>query len=300
MNEPLRGVWTALVTPFRDGRLDQEALEALVEAQVAAGIAGLVPCGTTGESPTLSADEFERVLAVVRDVAGGRVPIFAGVGTNSTEVSRARARVARRLGVDGVMVVCPYYNKPTQPGLEAHFLQVARAAELPVMIYDIPGRTGVQLRHETMLRLFEEEPAFVAVKEASGDLDRMQRLAAALEGRGTLLVGDDALTLAALAVGATGVVSVASNVVPEAVAEVVGRWEEADFPGALEAHRRLLPLHEALFLETNPAPVKAALALQGRLVEELRLPLAPVTESTREHLRGVLRELAAFHRGVRS
>ncbi len=294
MHRSLRGVWTALVTPFREGRVDEEALGALVEAQVRAGVAGLVPCGTTGESPTLRAEEFERVLGVVREAASGRAPIFAGVGTNATEASCERARVAHRLGMDGVMVVCPYYNKPTQQGLEAHFLEVARAARLPVMIYDIPGRTGVQLRPETLLCLFEREPAFVAVKEASGDLDRMQRLAASLQGRGTLLVGDDALVLAALAVGCTGVVSVASNVAPRAVVEVVARWEAGEPASALAAHRALLPLHEALFLETNPGPIKAAMALQGRLNEEIRLPLVPVTDSTRERLRGVLQGLASL------
>lgn len=286
------GVWTALVTPWRDGRLDEEALASLVAGQVKSGVAGLVPCGTTGESPTVGPEEFDRVVRIVVEAAGGAVPVFVGVGTNATEASCERARRARAAGADGVMVVCPYYNKPTQRGLLAHFRAVADAAELPVMVYDIPGRTAVQLREETLLELLADE-RFVAVKEASGQLDRMQRLAARMPAHASLLVGDDALLLAALAVGGRGVVSVASNVVPERVVEVVRRWEAGDAQGALAAHRALLDLHEALFLETNPGPVKAAMALQGRLREELRLPMVPVDASVRSRLAEVLDALGA-------
>jgi 4-hydroxy-tetrahydrodipicolinate synthase len=278
------GTYPALVTPFRDGELDEEALRALVERLVEGGVDGLVPCGTTGESVTLSDAEQRRVIANVVEQARGRVPVVAGAGCASTRQTIERARSAREAGADGLLLVCPYYNRPTQAGLEAHYRAVLEAVPLPAMLYNIPSRTGVDLSVETLARL-ADVPALVAVKEATGNVLRTQEILARCGDRFDVLAGDDALTVPVLAAGGVGVVSVTANLLPREVSEVTrlhraGRAEEAR-----ALHRRLLPVHRAMFVETNPGPIKAALADAGRLAPEVRLPLAWPGEASRARIR---------------
>ncbi len=277
------GAYTALVTPFRDGSVDELALRELAERQIAAGIDGLVPCGTTGESPTLDAGEHARVIRVVVEQAKGRVPVVAGAGTHDTRRTIALCHVAREMGADGVLLVCPYYNKPTQAGLEAHFRAVMAESDLPAMLYNVPGRTASDLAAETVARLADVE-GVVAVKEASGNVLRTQQIVAQTGSRLRVLSGDDALTLGIMAVGGAGVVSVASNVAPREVAETVHRMRDGDLAGARALHLRMVPLYEALFVETNPAPVKYALAKAGLIAEEIRLPLVWPSEATRRRV----------------
>jgi 4-hydroxy-tetrahydrodipicolinate synthase len=287
----LEGTYTALVTPFRDTPdqpIDWEALDGLVDAQIGGGVAGLVPCGTTGESPTLSHEEHARVIERTVDRARGRTQIIAGAGSNSTREAIALVRHAERVGADAVMVIVPYYNKPTQEGLVRHFVDVSRSVHLPVIVYNIPARTGVDLAPESLARICELAPNVVGTKEATGNVLRAQRLVQTLGSRIVVLSGDDALTLPMIAVGARGVISVTSNVLP---AEV-GRATELALGGKLEDarhhHMALLPVHEAMFLEANPAPVKAALALRGLIRDVLRSPLCAVTEATRSALKAAL------------
>lgn len=279
----LRGTFTAMVTPFRDGAVDEGAVRALALRQVAAGN-GLVPCGTTGETPTLSEAEHLRVVELCVEAAAGRVPVLAGAGSHGTARTIALAERCAALGVDGLMLVCPYYNRPTQAGLEAHFRAVAEAVDLPVMLYNVPGRTGVDLALGTTLRL-AEVPNIVGIKEASGNVLRAQAILAHLRGVPggfRVFAGDDALMLPVVAVGGSGVVSVTANRFPEAVGETVrlaleGRWDEAR-----ERHLRLLPVHDAMFLETNPIPIKALMADAELLAPELRLPLTWAEPATLE------------------
>ncbi len=263
----LAGAFTALVTPFRDDVVDEEALRALVEAQIEGGIAGLVPCGTTGESVTLRGDEQTRVTRIVVEQSRGRVPVIAGAGTASTHHTIELARAAREAGADGLLLVCPYYNRPTQVGLEAHFRTVLGEVPLPTVLYNIPGRTGSDLSLDTLGRLADME-ALVGIKEATGNIVKAQQIVARFGDRFSVLSGDDALTLGMMAVGARGVVSVTSNVAPAAVSDVVRRALSGDLGGARNAHLALLPLHEAMFVEANPGPVKAALAILGRVAPE--------------------------------
>ena len=289
----LRGCATALVTPFTSGgAIDEARLRSLVERQIAGGVRLLVPCGTTGESVTMSEEEDQAVIRLTVEAARGRARVVAGTGSNSTAAAVEYSRAARDLGADAVLVVAPYYNKPTQGGLLAHFRAVAEAvAPLPVVLYNVPGRTSSNISAETTLRLAREVENVVAVKEASGNLSQVMEI---LRGRPEgfyVLSGDDALTLPMIALGADGLVSVASNEAPDLMSRMVdlaleGRWEEAR-----ELHYRLLPLMEANFAETSPGPCKAALALMGLLEENLRLPLVPVAEKTRELMRGIITEL---------
>jgi 4-hydroxy-tetrahydrodipicolinate synthase len=286
----IEGTFTALVTPFTKGgdAVDVAALDRLIEDQLAGGIAGLVPCGTTGEAPTLSDDEALQVIGRVVKQARGRVPVIAGVGSNSTHKSVRAAKAARELGVDGVMVVMPYYNKPSQDGLCEHVLAVARAASCPVVVYNIPGRSVVDLGAEATVRICDAAPNVVALKDASGNILRCQELRARLGDRLTILCGDDALTLGMLACGARGVISVSSNVAPRAVSEVTRLFAAGDLEGARRQHLKLLGLHAAMFVEPNPAPCKAALSLLGRMNDDVRLPLTRASQSTRELLQGLL------------
>ncbi|HEX8556488.1 MAG TPA: 4-hydroxy-tetrahydrodipicolinate synthase [Pyrinomonadaceae bacterium] len=288
--EWMRGCATALVTPFgKDGSVDLERARALAGRQVEGGVRVLVPCGTTGESATLSAAEREAVIAAAVEVARGRARVLAGTGSNSTAHAAEQSRRAAELGADAVLVVAPYYNKPTQEGLYRHFRAVAEAVpETPVVLYNVPGRTSSNITAATTLRLARDCPNVVAVKEASGDLAQVMEILRSRPEGFLVLSGDDALTLALAALGADGLISVASNEAPELVSRMVegalaGRWDEAR-----ELHYRLLPLMDANFVESNPGPVKAALALMGLLEENLRLPLVPVTEETRERVRGAL------------
>ncbi|MBX3250105.1 MAG: 4-hydroxy-tetrahydrodipicolinate synthase [Myxococcales bacterium] len=275
----LRGAFTALVTPFRAGDVDLDALRALVERQIVGGVQGLVPCGTTGESATLDPGEHAAVVGAVVEQARGRVPVLAGVGTSDTRRTVALAERARGLGVDGLLVACPAYNRPTQAGLEAHFRALAAAVPLPTMLYDVPARTGVALELETLARL-ADVPSIVALKEASGNVVRAQRVLARLGERFDVFAGDDALALSIMALGGAGVVSVTANLLPDAVARVADAMRAGDLPSARAAHLRLLPLHEAMFVETNPGPIKAMMADAKLLHPEVRLPLVwPSDES---------------------
>jgi 4-hydroxy-tetrahydrodipicolinate synthase len=285
------GALTALVTPFRDDAIDEPALRALVDEQIDKGIDGLCPCGTTGESVNLSDAEYRQVVSVVVDQAKGRVPVVAGAGTASTRHTLELCAVAREAGVDGVLIVSPYYNRPSQRGLHAHFKAVADGAGVPVILYNIPGRTGVDVSLETMARLADDCASIVAVKEATGNVTRSADLAARFGDRFAILSGDDSLTVAIMAVGGSGVISVASNVVPAEVARAVKLQADGDVAAANALQQKLRPLYEALFLESSPCPVKAALAMQGKIGEELRLPLVGVSDETRAHLRAVLQQL---------
>lgn len=289
----LRGCATALVTPFTaDGSVDEKRLRELIEYQIAGNVRVLVPCGTTGESVTMTEDENKLVIRTTVEVARGRAKVIAGTGSNSTAVTIQRSKAARGLGVDGVLTVAPYYNKPTQEGLYAHFRAIAEAVEgLPVVIYNVPGRTSSNIAAETTLRLARDVENIVAVKEASGNLSQIMEILRSRPEGFRVISGDDSLTLALIALGGEGLISVASNEAPALMSELndlalAGNWDEAR-----KLHYRLLPLMEANFIESSPGPVKAAMSLMGLLEENLRLPLVPVQEKTRTRLREVLDEL---------
>lgn len=284
------GTYTALVTPFRDGRVDEGALARLVEAQVRGGVDGVVPVGTTGESPTLSYEEHIQVVALTVRLAAGRVKVMAGTGANSTDEAIYLTQAALKAGADGSLQVAPYYNKPTQEGLYQHFRAIARAVPgLPLVLYSIPGRCGVEIAVDTVARLARDCRNVVGIKEAGGQPDRVSQLRAALGERFTILSGDDSLTLPFMAVGAQGVVSVASNVIPRQVSRMVRAFADGDPRAALRLHRKYYALFKDLFIETNPVPVKAALALLGRMAEEYRLPLVPMSPANRKVLERTLR-----------
>lgn len=284
----LGGAMTALITPMNSaGEVDLEALERLVRWQVESGIDGLVPCGTTGEGATLTCDERQRVIECVCRAADGRVPVVAGCGTNDTRTTLEGARGARSAGADALLVVSPYYNKPNRSGMIEHYSRVAGETELPVVVYNVPGRTGQNLGVDLMLEL-AAIPGVVAVKEAAGDLEQVGAL---LERRAPgfqILSGDDSLMLPALALGADGLISVVSNEAPAAMAAMIAAGRGGDFARARELHFRLLPLMRANFIESNPVPVKTAMALMGFCEEVLRAPLGPPTARTREILREAL------------
>jgi 4-hydroxy-tetrahydrodipicolinate synthase len=286
-----RGAGTALVTPFtKEGALDEGALRRLVRRQVDAGIDFLVPCGTTGETPTLSVQEQERVVVATLDEAKGRVPVLAGAGSNDTTRAMEQARFMAGLGVAGVLSVGPYYNKPTPEGFFRHFSAVADASPVPVVIYNVPGRTGSNLDTATLLRL-AEHPNLAAVKEASGSLGQIMEILRDRPPGFGVFSGDDAFTLAMMALGAEGVVSVVSNQVPREMHDLCAAALRGDLTEARRIHFRLLDLMNLNFLESSPIPVKASLALLGLCEESFRLPLCPPRESTREALRGALRGL---------
>jgi 4-hydroxy-tetrahydrodipicolinate synthase len=285
-----QGVFTALVTPLRAGAVDERALQELVERQIAAGVDGLVPCGSTGEAATLSHAEHRRVIEVVVTAARGRVRIVAGTGSNSTSEALALTLHAKEAGADGALLISPYYNKPTQEGIVAHYHHVAREAGFPLVVYNIPGRTASNILPGTMARL-ADVPQIVGVKEASGDLGQMAHVIASVPDEFTVLSGDDVLTLPLLAIGGRGVISTASNVAPAEMVELVRAFRSGDLARARALHYRLLPLFDALFAETNPIPVKAALALRGLVGDEIRLPLTPITPPNRERLALVMKEL---------
>lgn len=285
-----RGSMVALVTPFRDGRIDEKGIDDLVAFHIAAGTDGLIMCGTTGEAAALDADEHRRVVARAVATAAGRVPVVAGTGTNSTGKTVALSRNALAEGADGLLVVTPYYVRPTQTGLLGHFQAVLEVSEKPVILYNVPSRTGVNLEPETVARLSESEKV-VAVKEASGSLAQACEIIRLCGERIDLLSGDDHLLIPHMAVGAKGIISVTANVVPDRVKALVDRALDGDFIGAREAFYRLMPLNRALFLETNPIPVKTALAMMGKIVEEFRLPLSPMSVGFRGELQSILRAL---------
>lgn len=285
------GAYTALATPFsRDGKIDEQALRRLVRLQLKGGIAGLVPCGSTGEAATLDHDEYRRVIHLTLTEARGEVPVIAGIGTNATWKALEMAREAESLGADALLGLTPYYNKPTQDGIFEHFRALAGATRLPVILYNIPGRTGVNVLPKTLARIAKACPNVVAVKEASGNVDQVSEIRGLLPRPFSILSGDDSLTLPMLAVGADGVISVVSNIAPKEVARLCAEFAVGDPKKAEALHRKLFPLIKALFVETNPIPVKAALELQGVCRAEPRLPLTLLTKPNRALLR---KELAA-------
>ncbi|MAE94508.1 MAG: 4-hydroxy-tetrahydrodipicolinate synthase [Deltaproteobacteria bacterium] len=284
-----RGVLTALVTPFKDGAVDERALQELVEIQVSAGVDGLVPCGSTGESATLSHDEHRRVVEVVVASARGRVPVVAGTGSNSTREAIELTRHAKEAGADGALLISPYYNKPTPDGIVQHYAAIAAETAFPLVVYNIPGRTASNILPETFARLAEIEQV-VAVKESCGDLYQVAQLIQATPDSLAILSGDDWATLPMMALGGAGVISTSSNVAPSHMVELVRAFKSGDLERARETYYRLLPLFDVLFCETNPIPVKAALALRGLVREEIRLPLTPITPPNRERLQVALKE----------
>ena len=281
-----QGNYVALVTPFKDGELDLEALASLVEDQIQGGVAGLVPCGTTGESPTLTHEEHNLVVTEVVRMAGGRVPVIAGTGSNSTAECVSMSKHAQEVGANGLLICSPYYNKPTQEGLYQHFLAAANATDLPIIVYNIPGRCAVEISSDTIVRL-AEHPRIAAVKEATGQVLNISELKARTDL--SLLSGDDPLTLSSIALGAHGVVSVISNLYPDRMTRLVGSALDGDFAGARKLHDELFPTMQALMgLATNPIPIKTALALKGRMREEFRLPLCPMPQAQRDELQKLL------------
>ena len=283
-----RGTFTALVTPFRDGGFDVSAFEQLIETQIAAGISGIVAVGTTGESPTLSHDEREQVIRVAVAKANKRCLVLAGTGSNSTQHAIAHTKLAEKLGVDTALLVGPYYNKPSQEGLFRHFRAIDDATSLPIMLYNIPGRCGVDIMPETVARLAKECRNIVSIKEASGSVERVSELRRRLPDAFTILSGDDSLTLPFMAVGAAGVVSVASNLFPSDVCALVRACESGDLRSAETRHRKLLSLFKDLFIEPNPVPVKTALGWCGAMSPEVRLPLCEMSEANQARLRKTL------------
>jgi len=287
------GAYTAIVTPFtKAGKVDEPRLKDLVEFQIANGIDGLVPCGTTGESPTLTHEEHNHVVALVVKFAARRCRVIAGTGSNSTDEAIALTKHAKAAGADATLQVAPYYNKPTQAGLYAHFRAIAEAAELPIIIYNIPGRCGVDVANDTIARLRRDLPKLiVGLKEATGNVDRVSQTRALVDKDFAVLSGDDSLTLPMMAVGAVGVISVVSNIVPREVSDMVHAAQRGDFAKAGQLHARLFPLFKDAFIETNPIPIKAALAMAGRIEETYRLPLVPMAENNRNQLKKTLAAL---------
>lgn len=291
--EWLHGCATALVTPFTTkGEIDEEKLRTLVELQIAGNVRLLVPCGTTGESATMTEDEDRQVIRITVEAARGRARVIAGTGSNSTASAIEYSRHARELGADAVLVVAPFYNKPTQDGLYAHFRAVAEAiSDLPVVLYNVPGRTVTNIAASTVLRLAREVENIVAIKEASANLNQIMEILAARPEGFRVLSGDDAWTLALIALGAEGIVSVAANEAPDLMSRMVELALAGKWPEARTLHYRLLPLMEVNFIETSPGPVKAALAMMGLIEESLRLPLVPIQDKSRARVREVLSDL---------
>jgi 4-hydroxy-tetrahydrodipicolinate synthase len=289
--ESLKGCGTALVTPFQtDGSLDEKALESLVNWQIEEGIHFLVPCGTTGENPTMTHEEHLAVVDITTRTVAGRVPVIAGAGGNNTAKIIPLISELKQLGVDGILSVAPYYNKPTQEGLYRHYRSLAESTDLPIIVYNVPGRTGVNILPDTLMRL-AEIPNIAGVKEASGDISQMGEICTRAPAGFRILSGDDSITLPLIALGGHGIISVASNEVPSMMASLAtacleGRWEDAR-----EWNRKLYPLMKANFVESNPIPVKAALAMMGRIEEVYRLPLVPISQGARVKLASVLYDL---------
>jgi 4-hydroxy-tetrahydrodipicolinate synthase len=274
------GTYTALITPFRDGEIDVPAFQSLIERQITAGIDGIVPVGTTGESPTLDTDEHIEVIRLAVEFARGRCEVVAGTGANATAEAIELTEAAEALGATGSLQVCPYYNKPSQEGLYLHFKAIADSTRLPIMLYSVPGRSSIEIAPETAARLAADCPTIIAIKEAGGSVDRINQLVQALPADFGILCGDDPLTLPFVSCGATGLVSVASNLIPEVIVALVKACLSGDFPAALALQKRYYPLMRGLMsLDVNPVPIKTAVALQGHCSRELRLPLAPLSEA---------------------
>jgi len=283
------GAMTALITPFRNGKVDYAALEKIIALQIESGISGLVPCGSTGESATLTHDEHTEVVRFVVKTVAGRVPVIAGTGSNSTTEAVSLTRGAKEAGADAALLISPYYNKPTQDGIYAHYEKIAEETQFPLIVYNIPGRTGSKIEPATIARLADVDH-IVGLKESTGSLDDVQEVARLCGDRLEIYSGDDSLTLPIMAAGGCGVISVVSNLIPERCVEVTAACARGDFATARQHHFRMLPLIRALFLETNPIPVKAAMAMLGLCQNELRLPLLPMSDTPRATLRLRLKE----------
>jgi len=284
------GTYTAIVTPFKNANLDEPALERLIKGQIKAGVDGIVPVGTTGESPTVTYEEHIYIIELAVKFAARRIKVLAGSGGNSTAEAVYLTERAEKAGADGSLQVTPYYNKPSQEGLFQHFREVARKTKLPIILYSIPGRSVIEIGLETVKRLVRECPNIIGIKEAGGNPDRVSQLRAALGPRFEILCGVDAFTLSFMAVGAQGVVSVASNVIPRQIARMVRAFASGHTTEALKLHYQFYPLFKDLFLESNPVPVKAALAMLGQIEETYRLPLVPMSSKNRETLRATLKK----------
>jgi len=284
------GAYTAIVTPFtKNGKVDEPRLRDLVEFQIDGGVDGIVPCGTTGESPTLDHAEHEHVVELTVKFVAKRCKVIAGTGSNSTDEAIVMTKHAKEAGADASLQVAPYYNKPTQAGLYAHFRAIAEASELPMILYNIPGRCGVDIANDTMARLRRDLPKLVVgLKEATGNVDRVSQMRQLVDKDFSILSGDDSLTLPMMAVGAVGVISVASNVIPREVTELTHAVLKGDFVKAGQIHSKVFPLLKDLFIETNPTPVKAALAMMGKIEETYRLPLVPMADNNKAQLRKTL------------
>jgi len=283
------GTYTAIVTPFKNGQIDETAFERLIEFQIKGGVDGIAPAGTTGESATLNYEEHIAVIQHAVRFARGRIKVMAGTGANSTAEAIYLTRAAEEAGADASLQVSPYYNKPTQEGLYQHFKAIARATKLPIVLYSVPSRTAVEIGVETVKRLARDCKNVIAIKESGGSCDRVSQLRAALGPKFIILSGDDSLTLPFLSVGAQGVVSVASNVIPREVSQMVKLFRSGKAAAAQRLHEKYFPLYKDLFIETNPGPVKAALAMLGRISEDYRLPLVPMNAKNRASLRVTLK-----------
>jgi 4-hydroxy-tetrahydrodipicolinate synthase len=283
------GTHTAMVTPFKNGVIDEAALERLIKIQIKGGVDGIVPVGTTGESPTVDCDEHIRIIALAVKFAAGKIKVLAGTGANATSEAIVLTQEAAKAGADGSLQVAPYYNKPTQEGLYQHFRAIARATKLPIMLYSIPGRCGIEIGVDTVKRLAADCKNIVGIKEAGGSCDRVSQLRMALGPKFEIMSGDDSLILPFMAVGAQGVISVASNVIPREVSQMVKLFATGKIAAAARLHEKFYPLFRDLFIETNPTPVKAALAMMKLIEEEYRLPLVPMNPKHWETLRTTLK-----------
>ncbi len=286
----LKGIYTALITPFKDYKVDEEAFGKLIAFQLEGGVNGLVPCGTTGEASTLSYEEHERVIELTIKYAKGTVPVIAGTGSNSTEEAIELTKSAKKIGADMCLLTTPYYNKPTQEGMYRHYKKIAEEVDIPLILYNIPGRTGVNMTPETIKRI-AEIPNIAGIKEASGSLIQVAEIFRLTEGKFTILSGDDNLFLPMMSAGAVGVISVASNVIPKQMQEFFRTFfVERDIFKARDINARLMPFFQSLFIETNPIPVKEILYFMGMIEEELRLPMCPASDGTKAILRKVVEE----------
>lgn len=279
-----KGAIVAIITPFKNGQVDEEALRKLIEFQIENGTSGIVPCGTTGESATLTHEEHDRVIEITIDAVKKRIPVIAGTGSNSTAEALRLTKHACEAGADGALVVCPYYNRPTQEGLYQHYKAIAEEVPIPIVVYNIPGRTGVNMNPDTLARL-AKIPNIVGVKEAAGSIKQMSDIIGLCDPDFDVLSGDDAFTLPLLALGGKGIISVISNVAPADMAEMVSAFEAGDLEKARRLHYKMIPLIDSLFVETNPVPVKAALSMMGMIEYELRLPLCKLTQGSYDRLK---------------
>lgn len=287
----IQGTYTALVTPFRDGEFDRNAFAQLIEDQIKGGVTGIVPVGTTGESPTVNYAEHAEVIQAAIEAAAGRCQVIAGTGSNSTREAVSLTKEAETLGADGALIVAPYYNKPSQEGIYRHYRKIAESVRIPIVLYSIPGRCSIEIGVETTQRLAADCPNIVSIKEAGGSVERVNQLRQALPDSFTIISGDDSLTLPFLSAGAVGVISVASNIIPAEVTALVEAWLGGNPGKAQEIHRRYYPLFKDLFIEPNPVPTKFVLSLQGKMSPEVRLPLCEMGANHQARLRELARQL---------